>query len=97
DLSFAGAWGGFGSRLGQLAFPRAIASDPAGDTYVTNTANDRIEIYDPEGRFVRTIGISARGPNALTAPRGLAIDPAGRLLVSDTVGGRLELYAPESD
>ncbi len=46
---------------------------------------------------MRSIGISARGPNALTAPRGLAIDPTGRLLASDTVGGRVELFAPETD
>ena len=76
------------------AFPRALASDPAGDTYVSDTANDRIEVFNPEGVYLRTIGISARGPGELTAPRGLAIDPTGQLLVSDTVGNRVEAFAP---
>ena len=48
---FLGAWGGCGSKPGQLAFPRALASDPAGDTYVADTANDRIEVFDPERRL----------------------------------------------
>ena len=51
NSAFAGAWGGFGSKPGQLAFPRALASDPAGDTYVADTANDRVEVFDPEGRL----------------------------------------------
>ena len=77
QLGFAGAWGGFGSKPGQLAFPRALASDPAGDTYVADTANDRIEVFDPSGDYLRTLGISGARPGALTAPRGLAIDPTG--------------------
>jgi tripartite motif-containing protein 71 len=31
---------------GSWPFPRALASDPAGDTYVADTANDRVEVYD---------------------------------------------------
>ena len=97
QLGFLGAWGGFGSKPGQLAFPRALAADPAGDTYVADTANDRVEVLTPSGNYLRTIGTSARGPGELTAPRGLATDPTGRLLVSDTVGNRIELFAPGTD
>ncbi len=63
---------------------------------MTDTANDRIEVYDPNGNYLRTLGISARGPGQLTAPRGLAIDPAGRLLAADTVGNRIETFAAGS-
>ena len=68
-LAFLGAWGGHGSKPGQLAFPRGIASDPAGDTYVTDTANGRIEVFDPDGNFLRTIGTSGRGPGAAGGSR----------------------------
>jgi DNA-binding beta-propeller fold protein YncE len=61
---------------------------------VADTANDRIEVFDPNGAFLRTIGISARGPGQMTAPKGVAIDPTGRLLAVDTDGNRVDLFAP---
>ena len=80
---------------GQLAFPRALASDPAGDTYVADTANDRVEVFDPSGTFLRTIGAPrARIPGAFVAPRGVAVDPTGRLYVSDTDDNRILSFAP---
>ena len=58
-----GAWGGFGSKPGQLAFPRALASDPAGDTYVADTANDRDPGVRPERRLpAHDRRLRARGP-----------------------------------
>jgi len=102
QLTFAGAWGGEGSAPGRLEFPRALAvapspaGQPTGEIYVADTANDRIEAFDPAGEYLRTLGTSALGPGALTAPRGVAVDPTGRLLVSDTVGNRLEVFAPGS-
>ena len=68
---------------------------PAGDTYVADTANDRVEVFDPERHATCARSAPPRAvPGALTAPRGLAADPTGRLLVSDTVGNRIELFAP---
>ncbi len=64
---------------------------------MADTANDRIEVFDPIGDYLRTLGASARGAGQLTAPRGLAVDPSGRLLVSDTVDDRIEAFAPGSD
>ncbi len=61
-----------------------------GDTYVADTANDRIQVFDANGDYLRSIGASARDLAVLTAPRGLATDPTGRLFVSDTVGNRVE-------
>ena len=53
-----------------------------------------MQVFDPQGGYLRTIGASARGPAELTAPRGVAVDPTGRLLASDTVDDRIELFAP---
>ena len=81
-------------RPGSSRFPRAIASNPAGENYVADTANGRVEVFDANGNFLRTIGINSREPGQLTAPKGLALDPAGRLLVSDTDATRVEVFAP---
>ena len=60
---------------------------------MADTANDRIEVYDPNGNYLRTLGISARGPGMLTGPDGLGTDPAGGLLVSDTIDNHIMLFA----
>ncbi len=101
-LTSAGAWGGEGSAPGRLEFPRALAvasslpGTPTGEIYVADTANDRIEVFNPSGEYLRTLGTSALGPGVLTAPRGVAVDPTGRLLVSDTVGNRLQVFGAGS-
>ena len=98
QLGYVAEWGGFGSKPGQLAFPRGLASDPAGDTYVADTANDRVQVFDPEAPLpAHRSGASARTPGPLTVPRGLAIDPTGRLFVSDTDDSRVEEFSPGSD
>ncbi len=90
ELGPAGEWGSFGTKPGQLAFPRALASDPAGDTYVADTADDRVNVFAPNGAFLRTIGTPARDvPGAFIAPRGVAVDPTGRLYVADTDDNRI--------
>ena len=48
--------GGHGNGRGQFDSPRAIATDSAGDIFVADTGNGRIEKFSPNGAFVRNIG-----------------------------------------
>jgi hypothetical protein len=45
-----------GSGPGQLASPIGIAADPAGNAYVFDRVNRRVEKFDSEGNFVLMIG-----------------------------------------
>ena len=38
--------------------------------YVTDTWNNRVEIFDPDGKFIRDIGQGGRRPGILCAPEG---------------------------
>lgn len=55
---FAGTFGSPGSGLGQLEEPRGVAvndgvlSEAAGDVYVADTGNDRIERFSSTGQFL---------------------------------------------
>ena len=84
------------NRVSSRSRARSPATAPATRTSRT-PPNDRIEVYNPEGRFQRTLGISARAPGYLTGPRGVAADPTAGLLVADTTGSRVELFAPATD
>jgi NHL repeat len=48
--------GGVNSRGGELEDPRWVATDPAGNAYVLDDANARVEKFDADGTFLRAWG-----------------------------------------
>jgi DNA-binding beta-propeller fold protein YncE len=92
-LAFQRTWGQFGTEVGDPAFTRALAAvadDPAGGVAVADTANNRVETYDPNGGRTAAWGIAGRGPGYVTRPEGVAIDAAGTVHVADTLDHRIE-------
>jgi DNA-binding beta-propeller fold protein YncE len=43
-------------QAGVLRFPRDVAVDPAGNVFVANTGNQRIDVFSPAGAFLRAFG-----------------------------------------
>ncbi len=64
-------WGTNGSGDGQLHYPEDIALDAAGNVYVTDGGNQRIEKFASDGTFVTTMGRPGTPSRATsTASRG---------------------------
>jgi DNA-binding beta-propeller fold protein YncE len=95
DYKYRARWGHYGTGPGQLAYPRAIASDATGALYVTNTGNDRIDVFDRTGGLLRSWGISGRGKGQFNAPLGVGVDANGIRAVADSINGRIELLNPD--
>jgi DNA-binding beta-propeller fold protein YncE len=51
---------------GEMDGPNAVASDPAGNVYVADTGNDRIQKFDSAGNFVLAWGRNVDGVNPST-------------------------------
>jgi len=81
--------GGHGSGKGQFDNPRGIAIDSAGNMFVADTDNGRIEKFSQNGTFVTSIG-------PFEAPSGIAIDRAGNIYVAE-VGSkhRIQKLGPD--
>lgn len=83
---------------GQFNEPWGVAVDEAGQIYVADTWNGRIQVFAPDGAFLRKWGYfnTTQGelgdPMALFGPRGLAVDGDGNLLVADTGNKRILLF-----
>lgn len=88
-------WGSYGTSRGKLAYPRAIAADPQGTLYVTNTGNDRIDVFDRGGDLQRSFGASGRATGQFNAPLGIGVDASGVRAVADSVNGRVQLLNPD--
>jgi sugar lactone lactonase YvrE len=80
-----------------LAFymPAMLAVDGAGDIYILDTGNHRIQKFGPDGEFKASLGRKGQGPGEFYYPSWLAVDGQGYLYVSDPNNQRVEVLTPE--
>lgn len=52
DGRFIKSWGRLGSEPGEFKNPHGLAFDSAGRLYVADRGNDRIQIFDQDGKFI---------------------------------------------
>jgi sugar lactone lactonase YvrE len=74
---------GRGAEEGQFNFPSYLALDEAGNLYVNDAMNFRIQVFDPEGKLLRSYGETGDTIGSLARTKGLAFDSFGNLYVAD--------------
>ncbi len=80
---------------GDFSKPTNVAVDQDGNLYVADTWNDRVEIFDADGNFIRQFGKAGDGPGYFARPKGIAIDGDGHVWVADAVQDRVQVFTPE--
>jgi uncharacterized protein (TIGR03663 family) len=88
-------WGGEGSEPGQFQDPRGIAVGPEGRVYVADGSNHRVQVFDPEGKFLAQWGSQGSGPGQFQEPWGLAVASNGEVYVADTWNHRVAVFDGE--
>jgi DNA-binding beta-propeller fold protein YncE len=77
---------------GDFSKPTAVAVDHDGNLYVCDTLNNRVEIFDADGKFVSTFGKAGDGPGYFSRPKGVAIDSDGHIWVADGMQDRVQVF-----
>jgi DNA-binding beta-propeller fold protein YncE len=90
-----GVIGGHGSGPGQLSMPWGIEIDGAGDLYVVDWGNDRVQKLSADGHHLRTFGSSGHGEGQLHRPCGVSLDSSGNVYVSDYGNDRVQVFQPD--
>ena len=80
---------------GDFAKPTGLAIDADGNLYVCDTLNNRIEVFDADGKFVSTYGKNGDGPGYFGRPKGIAIDSDGHIWVADGMQDRVQVFNHE--
>jgi DNA-binding beta-propeller fold protein YncE len=80
---------------GNFSKPLFVAVDQEGDVYVTDMMNNRVEIFDSKGKFVREFGKACDAPGCFQRPRGIAIDGDGHVWVTDGVSDLVQVFSPD--
>lgn len=87
-------WGAYGSGNGQFQVVTGVAVDNAGNVYVTDSANDRVQKFSASGVFLAKWGSFGNADGQLKFPTGIAVDGAGNVLVADTYNHRIQVFSP---
>lgn len=80
---------------GDFGGPQGIALDSDGNVYVTDTMNNRVEIFDAEGHFISEFGKHCDGPGCFARPKGIAVDADGHIWVADQMLDLLQVFSKE--
>jgi DNA-binding beta-propeller fold protein YncE len=62
DGDWVKSWGERGTKDGELNTPHSIANDAKGNIYVADRGNRRIQVFDPDGKHLRTMTIDVPVP-----------------------------------
>jgi len=80
---------------GTFSGPTNLALDSRERLYVTDTWNCRVQVFDAEGRFVRTFGEQGIRPGKFVRPKGIAVDSEDHIYVVDAEFNNFQIFTPE--
>jgi DNA-binding beta-propeller fold protein YncE len=80
---------------GDFSKPVGVAVDSDGNLYVADTMNNRIEIFDADGLFIKEFGKEGDGPGYFARPKGVALDSDDHIWVADGMQDRVQVFNKE--
>jgi DNA-binding beta-propeller fold protein YncE len=84
-----------GSGDGEFNLPRDVTIGTDGLLYVVDGGNFRVQVFKPDGTFVRVFGSIGRQGGQFSRPKEAAVDPEGNIYVIDAAFGNFQIFNPE--
>jgi len=71
---------------------RGVAVDDQGYIFVADSGNNRIQIFHPDGTFLRAFGCWGSGDGEFKGLEGIAVMSNGNILVCDRENHRIQVF-----
>ena len=82
-----------GTTPGRFGYPTDVVTDQAGNFYVAEYGeNDRIQVFSPEGKWLRQWGGHGYEPGEFMRPRAMVMDSRERIYVADSCNHRIQVF-----
>jgi len=85
-------WGPTGTAPGTFNDPFDLTVGSAGNAYVADTYNYRIQRLTLAGQPIAQWGTKGSGPGQFLGPTGVAVDSQGDVYATDTANSRIEKF-----
>jgi len=76
-------------------YPDDTAMDAAGNIYILDSANNRIQKFGPDAKFLATLGRKGQGPGEFYNPDSIDIDAQGNIWIMDGYQNRIQTLTPD--
>jgi WD40 repeat protein/sugar lactone lactonase YvrE len=86
---------GISTCEGNFNKPWGIAIGPDNNVYVADELNNRVQVIDQQGSFIRSFGSFGSGSDQFDHPNGIAINSEGKIFVSDYNNQRIQIFNPD--
>jgi len=90
-------WGGRGREPGKFDDPLSLFVDRGDLIYVADSGNNRVQVFDPNGRLIRTLGRKGKGEGEFSIPTDVAVDREGYIYVVDSRNRRVQKFDPQGN
>jgi len=84
-----------GSGNGQLQIPTSVVIDTKGNFYIVEYGNNRVQKFDPSGKFLMKWETSGKGGSRFSSPYSIALDKSGDVYVRDR--NSVNKFTPEGE
>jgi len=89
-----------GSQIGQrgggvLRFPQTVAIGPDRSVYVGDQSSSVVQVFTPEGQFVREVGLAGLRPGEFTSVGAVAVAGDGSLFVASSGHSRIDRFGAD--
>jgi DNA-binding beta-propeller fold protein YncE len=89
-------FGGRGSGPGLFNYPVDIAVSGKDRVYVNDSMNFRVQVFDGQGRYLKTMGSPGSLSGHFQRSKGVALDSGGNLYVVDALADTVQIFDQEA-